>query len=47
MEGDRVFEPKTPAEKLDAASNGEQFAKVLGDLFSALEEAMNQEDDDA
>lgn len=36
-------EPKTIAEKLDAAQTGEEFAGVLGGLFASLERARNAE----
>jgi len=39
-------EPKTIAEQLDAAENGQQFGAVLQGLFGALERAMDQEVDD-
>jgi len=35
---------KTVAERLDAAQTGEQFAAVLGTLFTALEHAIDLED---
>ena len=39
-------EPKTIAEQLDAAENGQQFGAVLQGLFGALEKAINEEDTD-
>jgi len=38
-----MTDPKTVAEKLDAAQNGEQFGAVLSDLFRALEKAGDEE----
>ena len=38
--------PKTIAEQLDAAENGQQFGAVLQGLFGALEKAMERDDDD-
>lgn len=36
-------EPKTVAEKLDAARTGEEFGQVIMGLFSSLEKAMDDE----
>lgn len=36
-------EPKTTAEKLDAARNGDEFAAAIQGLFAALETAMDKE----
>lgn len=33
--------PKTVAEQLDAAENGQEFAAVLQGLFGALEKAID------
>jgi len=38
-------EPKTVAEQLDAAQNGQQFGQVLNNLFKALEQQMDGDDD--
>ena len=38
-----MTDPKTIPEKLDAARNGDEFAQVLNDLFTALEEAKNDD----
>ena len=38
-------EPKTVAEQLDAAADGQQFAAVLGRLFGVLERARDEEDE--
>lgn len=40
-----MSEPKTVAEQLDAAQNGQEFANVLFGLFSALEKARDEVDD--
>lgn len=41
-----MSEPKkTIPEQLDAARNGEEFGRVLMDLFSALDEARAETDD--
>ena len=40
-------EPKTIPEKLDAARDGQEFAAVLGELFGALEKAIDEERDRA
>lgn len=37
--------PKTIAEQLDAAQNGEEFGRVLMGLFSALDEARAEPDE--
>lgn len=37
-------EPKTVAEKLDAAKNGEEFMQVLHDLLAALDKARDDDD---
>ena len=34
-------EPKTVAEKLDAAKDGQEFGQVLNGLFGALERAKD------
>lgn len=39
-----VTEPKTVAEKLDAAKSGEEFADVIQGLFGALERARDEEE---
>jgi hypothetical protein len=41
-----MSEPKTVAERLDAADDGQQFAGVLHSLFASLEQAIDDEDDD-
>ena len=41
-----MTEPKTIPERLDAARDGQEFAAVLGSLFTALEQAMDEESDD-
>lgn len=38
-----MSEPKTWAEKLDAAGNGQEFKGVLDSLFFSLATAMNNE----
>jgi hypothetical protein len=38
------IEPKTVAERLDAARNGEEFGEVINRVFAALEKAMREED---
>ena len=38
-----MSEPKTVAEKLDAARNGEEFGQVLNGLFAALDQARAEE----
>ena len=40
-----MTDPKTFPEKLDAAKNGAEFAAVLNDLFTALEKAIDDEDE--
>lgn len=35
----------TLPEKLDAAASGEEFGRVLGGLFDALESAKDQDDE--
>ena len=40
-----VTEPKTVAEQLDAAKDGQEFAQVILGLFGALER-MSDDDDD-
>jgi len=37
-------DPKTFAEKLDAAETGEQFGATIGALFTALEKAKDESD---
>ena len=37
-------EPKTLAERLDAAQNGEEFAEVIEGLFKFLEKARDEEE---
>lgn len=39
-------EPKTVAEKLDAAKDGSEFQAVLMDLFSALDKAVQESKED-
>lgn len=39
-------DPKTIAEKLDAAQDGQQFGAVLNQLFSALEKAKDEVDEE-
>ena len=41
-----MTEPKTLAEKLDAARDGREFAAVLGGLFAALEQARDEDGTD-
>jgi hypothetical protein len=41
-----MTEPKTVAEKLDAAQTGDEFAQVLGGLFAGLEKARDAEEAD-
>lgn len=38
-----MTEPKTIPEKLDAARDGQEFAAVLANLFAALEQAIDEE----
>lgn len=40
-----MSEPKTLPELLDAAESGEEFGRVLGDLFSALRVAADEDDE--
>ena len=40
-----MTEPKTVAEQLDAAKDGQEFAQVINGLFGALER-MSDDDDD-
>ena len=40
-----MSEPKTVAERLDAAESGEQFGRVLQGLFASLEQAIDDEAD--
>lgn len=42
-----MTDPKTLAEKLDAAQNGEQFGAVLNQLFRALERAKDEVDEES
>jgi len=35
---------RTVAERLDAATDGDQFGRVLNSLFTALEHAIDEED---
>lgn len=42
----RLAEPKTVAEKLDAAQDGQEFAAVLNGLFTALERARDNEEEE-
>jgi hypothetical protein len=37
-------EPRTAAERLDAARNGDEFGAVLSGLFSSLENARDEEE---
>jgi hypothetical protein len=37
-------EPKTIADQLDAAQNGQQFGQVINNLFKVLEQARDHED---
>lgn len=39
------MEPKTVAEKLDAAETGEQFAQVLSGLFGSLRAEIEEDED--
>ena len=39
------FQPLTIPERLDAATDGQQFAAVLGRLFGAMERARDEEDE--
>lgn len=39
-----MTQPKTIAEQLDAAKSGEEFARVLGGLFDALDQARDNEE---
>lgn len=39
-----MTEPKTLAEKLDAAQTGDEFAGVLNDLFGYLEKRRDDEE---
>lgn len=38
-----MSDPKTFPEKLDAAKNGQEFAAVLEELFTALQEAKDDD----
>lgn len=38
------YTPKTLAEQLDAAQNGEEFAAVIQGLFGFLEKARDEEE---
>lgn len=38
-------DPKTVAEQLDAAQNGQEFGQVLNNLFKVLERQMDDDDD--
>ena len=40
-----VNDPKTVAEQLDAAKDGEEFGKLLKGFFAALADAKHREDD--
>jgi len=40
-----MTEPKTFAERLDAAPDGQAFANVILDMFTALEKAKDADDD--
>ena len=42
--GFRVKEPKTVAELLDAAQDGQEFGVVLQGLFGALEKAIDDDE---
>jgi hypothetical protein len=42
--GCRMTEPKTLAEKLDAAQTGDEFAGVITGLFSYLEKCRDEEE---
>ena len=35
---------RTIAERLDAAENGDQFSRVINSLFTALEHAIDEDD---
>lgn len=37
-------EPKTLAEQLDAAKDGQEFGQVINNLFAALERRMDDDD---
>ena len=39
-----MLEPKTIAEQLDAAENGQQFGQVINTMFTLLEQARDDED---
>lgn len=39
-----MTDPKTVAEQLDATQTGEQFTNVIQELFTALEQAMDDEE---
>ena len=41
-----VNDPKTVAEQLDAAKDGEQFGNVLKGFFAALADAKHRDDDE-
>lgn len=41
-----MTEPRTLAEQLDAAENGEQFANVLMGLFATLDKARREDECD-
>ena len=41
-----MAEPKTVAEKLDAAKNGEEFGLVILELFAALDKARSTVEED-
>ena len=43
MGGGAVTDPKTLAEHLDAAENGEQFSAALNGLFGVLEKLKDDE----
>ena len=38
--------PRTIPERLDAARDGQEFAAVLGSLFTALEQAIDEQGDE-
>ena len=42
--GHTMTEPKTIAEQLDAAQNGEQFSNAILGLFTTLEKMINEDD---
>lgn len=42
-----MSEPKTVAERLDAAGDGQQFGQILQSLFASLEQAIDDKDDDS